>query len=128
MEAKSLRQIKANRVRSGRSSGQSSRAMRLDWPLDLPLRTLLALICLKLLASMISLGSGFRGGLFFASLFVGSLLGKFYGVGLMRLLPDFGLDPTACMLAGMGTMAVAIVGGPLTMSFLVLETTGDFSL
>ncbi len=103
-------------------------AMRLDWPLDLPLRTLLALICLKLFASMISLGSGFRGGLFFASLFVGSLLGKFYGVGLMRLLPDFGLDPTACMLAGMGTMAVAIVGGPLTMSFLVLETTGDFSV
>ena len=28
----------------------------------------------------------------------------------------------------MGTVAVAIVGGPLTMSFLVLETTGDLSL
>ena len=28
----------------------------------------------------------------------------------------------------MGTLAVAIVGGPLTMSFLVLETTGDFGL
>ena len=28
----------------------------------------------------------------------------------------------------MGVMAVAVVGGPLTMSFLVLETTGDLSL
>jgi chloride channel protein, CIC family len=103
-------------------------ALRLDWPLDMPLRTLGLLIGLKLLAAMVSLGSGFRGGLFFASLFVGSLVGKFYGVALERLLPDFGLDVTACMLAGMGTVAVAIVGGPLTMSFLVLETTGDFTL
>jgi chloride channel protein, CIC family len=103
-------------------------ALRLDWPLDLPLRTLVLLIGLKLTASMVSLGSGFRGGLFFASLFVGSLIGKLYGVGVERLMPDFGLDVTACMLAGMGTFAVAIVGGPLTMSFLVLETTGDFSL
>ena len=59
---------------------------------------------------------------------MGSLLGKLFGQGVAHLFPDFGLDPTACMLAGMGTLAVAIVGGPLTMSFLVLETTGDFSV
>uniref|UniRef100_UPI001575F343 chloride channel protein n=1 Tax=Caulobacter sp. S45 TaxID=1641861 RepID=UPI001575F343 len=103
-------------------------ALRLDWPMDMSMKALALLIVLKLAASMISLGSGFRGGLFFASLFVGSLVGKLYGVGLERLMPGFGLDVTACMLAGMGTVAVAIVGGPLTMSFLVLETTGDFTL
>jgi CIC family chloride channel protein len=103
-------------------------AMRLDWSLNLPMTALLALLAIKLLASMISLGAGFRGGLFFCSLFVGSLLGRLYGDGVMTLFPDFGLDPTACMLAGMGVTAVAIVGGPLTMSFLVLETTGDFSV
>ena len=103
-------------------------ALRLDWPLTLSMKTLALLIALKLLASMISLGSGFRGGLFFASLFIGSLVGKLYGVALERLLPGFGLDVTACMLTGMGTVAVSIVGGPLTMSFLVLETTGDFTL
>jgi CIC family chloride channel protein len=32
------------------------------------------------------------------------------------------------MLAGMGVLAVAVVGGPLTMTFLVLETTGDFAV
>jgi CIC family chloride channel protein len=103
-------------------------AMRLDWSLNLSMTALLALLAIKLLASMISLGAGFRGGLFFCSLFVGSLLGRLYGDGVMTLFPDFGLDPTACMLAGMGVTAVAIVGGPLTMSFLVLETTGDFSV
>ena len=37
--------------------------------------------------------------------------------------------PTARPLSvGMGGMAVAIIGGPFTMTFLVLETTGDFAL
>jgi len=103
-------------------------AMKLDIPLNLPMKALALLIVVKLLASMISLGSGFRGGLFFASLFVGALIGKFSAAVYGRWLPGFGLDPTACVLTGMGVFAVSIVGGPLTMSFLVLETTGDFSV
>jgi len=31
-------------------------------------------------------------------------------------------------MVGMGALAVAIIGGPFTMTFLVLETTGDFGL
>ena len=31
-------------------------------------------------------------------------------------------------MAGMGTLSVAVVGGPLTMTFLVLESTGDLSV
>jgi CIC family chloride channel protein len=103
-------------------------AMRLDIPLDLPMKALALMIALKLIAAMVSLGSGFRGGLFFASLFVGSLIGKFSAGVYGRWLPGFGLDPTACVLTGMGVFAVAVVGGPLTMSFLVLETTGDFTV
>ena len=34
----------------------------------------------------------------------------------------------AAALVGMGALAVAIIGGPFTMTFLVLETTGDFGL
>ena len=103
-------------------------AMRLDVPMDLSMKMLALLIVMKLIAAMVSLGSGFRGGLFFASLFVGSLIGKFSAAVYGRWLPGFGLDPTACVLTGMGVFAVAVVGGPLTMSFLVLETTGDFSV
>ena len=108
--------------------GAGHGAMKLDVPLDLPMRALALLIVLKLVSSMISLGSGFRGGLFFASIFVGALIGKFSAAVYGRWLPGFGLDPTACILTGMGVFAVAVVGGPLTMSFLVLETTGDFTV
>ena len=103
-------------------------AMLLDLPISIPMGALAGLIALKLLASMISLGSGFRGGLFFASLFVGCLCGKLFGQAVVLLTPDFGLDPTLCILTGMGALAVAIIGGPLTMTFLVLETTRDFSV
>ena len=80
-------------------------------------------IILKLIACLISLASGFRGGLFFASLFVGSMIGKLYAqmLGLSGL--DLAIDPMVSTLAGMATLGVAIVGGPLTMSFLVLEMT-----
>ena len=37
--------------------------------------------------------------------------------------PNFVIDPLVAMLTGMATLGVAIVGGPLTMSFLVLEMT-----
>jgi CIC family chloride channel protein len=103
-------------------------AMQLDLPVSIPMAALAGLIGLKLCASMISLGSGFRGGLFFASLFVGALCGKLFGQAAGQLAPSLALDPTICVLAGMGTLAVAIVGGPLTMTFLILETTGDFAV
>jgi CIC family chloride channel protein len=103
-------------------------AMKLDLPLELPMRMLALLIALKLLAALLSLGSGFRGGLFFCSLFIGALLGKLGGAICHHALLSWNIDPTACLLTGMGVFAVAVVGGPLTMSFLVLETTGDFSV
>jgi CIC family chloride channel protein len=77
---------------------------------------------------VVSLGSGFRGGLFFASLFLGALAGKLVAVLLASFAPALAVDPTICVLVGMSTLAVSVVGGPLTMSFLVLETTGDFAV
>ena len=88
---------------------------------------LVFLISTKALASVIALGFGFRGGLFFASLYLGSLLGRLYAVVLDQFT-NSSIDPLAASLVGMGALAVAIVGGPFTMSFLVLETTGDFGL
>ena len=102
-------------------------AMSLDLTANLGIAALVLLIAAKSAASIISLGFGFRGGLFFASLYLGSLLGRLFALAL----DSFGhatLDPTAAALVGMGAVAVAIVGGPLTMSFLVLQTTGDSGL
>jgi chloride channel protein, CIC family len=98
-------------------------AMLLDIHREMILSVIAMIILLKLAACLISLASGFRGGLFFASLFVGSLLGKLYAGLLILAAPQLAVDPMVATLTGMATLGVAIVGGPLTMSFLVLEMT-----
>ncbi|MDI7775074.1 chloride channel protein [Asticcacaulis sp. EMRT-3] len=90
--------------------------------------TLLAVFVLKMCGSVLSLAFGFRGGLFFASLFLGSLLGAAFALIVNHLWPAAGLDVTNSALVGMAALAVAIVGGPMTMSLLVLEVTHDFAL
>ncbi len=102
-------------------------ALQFDLTAAQGIRLVLFLLVLKMTASAISLGSGFRGGLFFASLLLGALAGQAFAQAV-DLSGAMFLDPTTAALVGMGAFAVAIVGGPLTMSFLVLETTGDYGL
>ena len=98
-------------------------AMLLNMHREMAAGFIAMVIVLKLCACLISLASGFRGGLFFASLFVGSMLGKLYAQLLGMSGIDLAIDPMVSTLTGMATLGVAIVGGPLTMSFLVLEMT-----
>jgi CIC family chloride channel protein len=91
--------------------GAGHGALGLDFYWPMTARELATLIVLKLFACLVSLASGFRGGMFFASLFVGSLLGKLYSVGVDALAPSMGLETTACVLVGMGALSAAIVGG-----------------
>ncbi len=92
------------------------------------IKTLATLILLKAIASSISLGAGFRGGLFFASLFLGAMLGRLYAELFAALDPALAPDVAISTIVGMAGLAVAVVGGPLTMGFLALETTGDFPI
>lgn len=91
-----------------------------------PLQALAIMIALKSLASAISIGSGFRGGLFFASLFLGSLLGSAYADIGHLIAPEHAMLPQIAAVIAMSGLAVAVIGGPLTMTFLALEMTGDF--
>jgi chloride channel protein, CIC family len=92
---------------------------------DLPF--LAGLIVAKIIGSAVSIGAGFRGGMFSSSLYLGSLFGSLVGGLLARLGPHLAADPLVYTLVGMGAVAAAIVGAPVTMIMLVLETTGDFS-
>jgi CIC family chloride channel protein len=103
-------------------------ALRSALTAELPLKTVLMLLLLKAAGSAISLGSGFRGGLFFASLFLGAMLGKAFSAGMLFIWPIPVFPEAVYGLIGMSGMAVAIVGGPLTMSFLALESTGSLPL
>lgn len=95
---------------------------------------LVLLFAAKAAASAISIGSGFRGGLFFASLFLGAVAGKAFAVLMPEALPGlwgdlaFGLTPLAYAVIGMSALAVAVIGGPMTMTFLALEITGSFPI
>jgi CIC family chloride channel protein len=103
-------------------------ALQLDLGAGLGLGLLFGLILLKAAASILSLSFGFRGGLFFAALFLGTLVGQAFAE-ISAFIPGLpNLDLTVAALVGMGALGVAIVGGPFTMSFLVLEATGDFTV
>lgn len=87
---------------------------------------LLALtLAAKILASAVSLGSGFRGGLFSASLFVGGLFGGLLAILGEMVFPTLGVDRGLLLLVGMGSVAAGVIGAPVTMVLLVLETTQD---
>src|SRR5271165_1447434 len=108
------------------SSGHGALNPLITTPYALPHIGLL--IVLKAAASAISIGSGFRGGLFFASLFLGAMVGKFFAAAFAAISAANAISPVVCALVGMSSMAVAIVGGPLTMGLLALESTGSLPL
>jgi len=108
------------------SSGHG--ALHISTMLTNPLSAIALLFLLKSMASIISLGTGFRGGLFFASLLIGALGGRLFAEAATLLWPGSGLDTHVYTIVGMGAVSVAVIGGPLTMTFIALETTGDFWL
>jgi CIC family chloride channel protein len=108
------------------SSGHG--ALRFSGMFQLSLATVALLFVLKIIASVISLGSGFRGGLFFSSLLIGALGGNLLATALSTIWPDVNFDSNAYAVISMGGLSAAVIGGPMTMTFIALETTGDLWL
>jgi len=108
------------------SSGHG--ALHFSGMVSMPLQIIAGVFILKALASIISLGSGFRGGLFFATLFMGALGGRLFAAGVDLIWPGLGLDPNVYAVIGMSALSASVIGGPLTMSFIALESTGNLWL
>ncbi len=108
------------------SSGHG--ALHLAGIFKMPVTMVATILVLKSIASIVSLGSGFRGGLFFASLLLGALFGQLFAIGFASLLPSVPIDADAYAIIGLSALSVSVIGGPLTMTFIALETTGDFWL
>jgi CIC family chloride channel protein len=85
------------------------------------------LLVLKALASAISIGAGFRGGLFFASLLLGALMGQCFAAILAIVMPP-GVDAVFLITVGTSAFGAAVIGAPLAMTFLALEMTGNFGI
>ena len=108
------------------SSGHG--ALHLTGIFKLPTEMIALIFVLKILASIISLGTGFRGGLFFASLLLGALGGQLFATVFAAIAPGVHIDADAYAIIGLSALSVSVIGGPLTMTFIALETTGDLWL
>ncbi|WP_018181533.1 chloride channel protein [Kaistia granuli] len=103
-------------------------AMHVNLVQAVPAGLLVTILVMKIVSVAVSLGSGFRGGMFFASLFLGALIGKLFAMTVTFIVPTSAIDPAAAAIVAMTALGVGIVGGPLTMTFLALEATGDLAI
>ncbi|MFC6856208.1 chloride channel protein [Marivibrio halodurans] len=95
---------------------------------ELALNLLIVLIVLKTAATAITLGSGFGGGVFSPSLFLGAMLGGAFGVVATEIFPHLSSGHGAYTLVGMGAVAGAVLGAPISTILIVFEMTGDYEL
>jgi CIC family chloride channel protein len=108
--------------------GSGHGAIHIAAMIDQPMGVVAVMFVLKCLASIVSLGTNFRGGLFFTSLLIGALGGRLFANVVSAVWPSLGLDPHIYAIIGMGALSASVIGAPLTMTFIALETTGDFWL
>jgi CIC family chloride channel protein len=108
--------------------GSGHGAIHIAAMIDQPMQIVAVMFGLKCLASIVSLGANFRGGLFFTSLLIGALGGRLFANVMNTLWPTLLLDPHIYAIIGMGALSASVIGAPLTMTFIALETTGDFWL
>ncbi len=86
------------------------------------------LVLIKVLATSISLGSGGSGGIFAPSLFMGAMLGVFFGHLVNLLFPAWTSAPGAYALVAMGGVVGAATHGPITAILIIFEMTNDYKI
>jgi H+/Cl- antiporter ClcA len=99
-----------------------------DTPFTIPL--LIILLVVKLLLTAISAASGFVGGIFAPSIFLGAVLGSVYGQAIAYFLPasiPIAASP-AYALVGMAAVLAGTVRAPLTSVLLLFEMTRDYRI
>lgn len=95
---------------------------------SLSLWLLAALVVAKLAATAICLGSGFGGGVFSPSLFIGAMLGGAYGIALGALFPGMSSGYGIYAMTGMGAVAGAVLGAPISTILIIFELIGDYQI
>lgn len=81
---------------------------------------------LKVVAVAITMGGRMGGGVFSPSLMVGALTGLAFGIIATAIFPNVSGSGTLYALAGMGAVAAAVLGAPISTTLIVFELTGDW--
>ena len=95
---------------------------------SMPLKLLLILLPMKMLASAVTFGGGASGGLFTPSLMVGALLGGIFGYGVHSLFPLITAEHGAYALVAMGGVLAGTIHAPLTAIMMIFEQTNSYQI
>lgn len=95
---------------------------------ELALQMALVLLVAKILATILTLGSGGSGGIFAPSLFMGAMLGQAFGVVVHALFPAITAPPGAYALVGMAAFFTGTAHAPITSILILFEMTGDYHI
>jgi CIC family chloride channel protein len=92
------------------------------------LQVAVVLLVGKVLATIITLGSGGSGGVFAPSLFMGAMLGTAFGQVAHELFPAITAPPGAYALVGMAAFFSGAAHTPVTSILILFEMTGDYHI
>jgi len=93
-----------------------------------PLYLMLTLLVLKAVATAITLASRFGGGIFSPSLYLGAMAGGAFGIMAAGVFPDVSSSEGLYALLGMGGVAAAMLGAPISTTLIVFELTGGYAM
>lgn len=93
-----------------------------------PFGFLILLVIAKVMATAITLGSGFGGGVFSPSLYVGAMTGGAFGFAVAMIFPDLASSPGLYAMVGMGAVVAPVLGAPISTVLIIFELIGDFSV
>jgi CIC family chloride channel protein len=99
-------------------------ALKNQWPLHI----LLMLIVAKTAATAITFASRFSGGIFSPSLYLGAMTGSAYGLIASSVFPEMASSNGLYALLGMGGVAAAVLGAPISTTLIVFELTGGYDM
>ena len=89
---------------------------------------MLGMLYLKMLATTITFGAGGIGGTFAPTLFMGAVAGATFAMAVNIIYPAADLPVHLFALVGMTGLMAGVMQAPLTAVFLIVETTGGYSL
>ncbi|WP_299548329.1 chloride channel protein [uncultured Tateyamaria sp.] len=93
---------------------------------QLALNEVMVFIVMKTAAVAITMAGRMGGGVFSPSLMIGALTGLSFGLVATSIFPDVSGSVTLYALAGMGAVAAAVLGAPISTTLIVFELTGDW--
>ncbi len=91
----------------------------------LSLWLLLTLLILKTAATSITLASRFGGGIFSPSLYIGAMTGGAFGLIAAQVFPEISSSNGLYAIIGMGAVAAAILGAPISTTVIAFELTNE---